>query len=214
MKNIAECRARLRGIFNITVTPFAADGAIDRAGLARSVERVNDLGFDGVLIGGTHGEFPALSTEECRTLPARHGRRGRPRARHALQRWLGRPSSARPHPVRQRPGWPAHGDAALCLRSDGRANRRLLPRHAPLSKTGILAYKAPGIGITLSPGLMERLADVPGVVGIKQGDLSPTAIDQIADGLGGRIRLFCASDLAFLGPCPAAPTWPMFRVRS
>lgn len=74
---------------------------------------------------------------------------------------------------------------------------------APLSKTGILVYNAPGIGITLSPDLLERLADLPGNVGIKQGDLSPAAIDRIANRLGGRIRLFCASDLAFLGPMMA-----------
>ena len=44
---------------------------------------------------------------------------------------------------------------------------------APLSKTGILVYNAPGIGITLSPALLERLAEIPNVVGIKQGDLNP-----------------------------------------
>lgn len=74
---------------------------------------------------------------------------------------------------------------------------------APLSKTGILVYNAPGIGITLSPALLERLAEIPNVVGIKQGDLNPTAIDQIANRLRGRLRLFCASDLAFLGPMMA-----------
>ena len=71
---------------------------------------------------------------------------------------------------------------------------------APLSKTGILVYNAPGIGITLPPALLEQLADIPQVVGIKQGDLNPTVIDQIANRLSGRLRLFCASDLAFLGP--------------
>jgi 4-hydroxy-tetrahydrodipicolinate synthase len=70
----------------------------------------------------------------------------------------------------------------------------------PLSRTGVLVYNAPGIGITLSPSTLEQLAEIPGVVGVKQGDLSPTAIDQIANRLYGRIRLFCASDLAFLGP--------------
>ena len=74
---------------------------------------------------------------------------------------------------------------------------------APLSKTGILVYNAPGIGITLSPALLEQLAEIPNVVGIKQGDLNPTAIDQIANRLRGRLRLFCASDLAFLGPMMA-----------
>jgi 4-hydroxy-tetrahydrodipicolinate synthase len=70
----------------------------------------------------------------------------------------------------------------------------------PHSRTGVLVYNAPGIGITLSPATLEQIADIHGVVGVKQGDLSPTAIDQIANRIGGRIRLFCASDLAFLGP--------------
>ena len=66
-----------------------------------------------------------------------------------------------------------------------------------------MIYNAPGIGITPSADVIERLADLSGVVGIKQGVLTPTIIDQIANRLSGRIRLFCASDLAFLGPMMA-----------
>lgn len=201
MKDRVECRERLRGIFNITVTPFTEQGEIDFAGLAANIERVIDLGYDGVLIGGTYGEFPALSPEERATI-----------FRHVMQVVGDRV------PV------------MLCSAgSDARVVRELttlagdlggLPmvtppfvsevtdtqivnffqQMAPLSKTGILVYNAPGIGITLPPALLEQLADIPQVVGIKQGDLSPTVIDQIANRLSGRLRLFCASDLAFLGP--------------
>jgi 4-hydroxy-tetrahydrodipicolinate synthase len=41
------------------------------------------------------------------------------------------------------------------------------------------------------------------MVGLKQGDLNPTAIDRIAHDLRGRVKTFCASDLAFLGPLMA-----------
>src|SRR5690606_10242056 len=68
---------------------------------------------------------------------------------------------------------------------------------APLSKTGIIIYNAPGIGITLSPALINRLADIDGMVGLKQGDLNPAAIDRIANDMRGRVKTFCASDLAF-----------------
>ncbi len=57
MKDINECRERLRGIFNITVTPFTASGAIDFPALRENIERVIGLGYDGLLIGGTYGEF-------------------------------------------------------------------------------------------------------------------------------------------------------------
>ncbi len=71
------------------------------------------------------------------------------------------------------------------------------------SKNGVVIYNAPGIGITMSPSLIEAVADVPGMLAIKQGDLSPAVIDILANRLRGRIRLFCASDLAFLGPMTA-----------
>ena len=54
--------------------------------------------------------------------------------------------------------------------------------------------------VSTAQDVLEQLAEIQGVVGAKQGDLSPTAIDQIANRIGGRIKLFCASDLAFLGP--------------
>lgn len=201
MRDMSEARERLRGIFNITVTPFSADGSFDFAGLTRSIERVIGLGFDGVLIGGTYGEFPAMSVAERAEL-----------FRRAMD------------VVGERV------PVMLCSAgSDGRVVRELTElaaelggvpmvtppfvsevtdeqivaffrEMAPLSRTGILIYNAPGIGITLSPSLLERLAEIEGIVGLKQGDLSPTAIDQIANRLAGRIRLFCASDLAFLGP--------------
>lgn len=204
MKDIAECRARLGGIFNITVTPFAADGSIDTAGLARSVERVIGLGYDGILIGGTYGEFPAMSTQERADL-FRHvmavvgdrvpvmlcsaGSDARTvRELTALAGDLG--------------GLPMVTPPYVSEVTDGQIVA-FFKDMAPLSKTGILIYNAPGIGITLQPDIIEQLADIEGVVGIKQGDLSVTPIDRIANRLGGRIKLFCASDLAFLGPMMA-----------
>jgi dihydrodipicolinate synthase/N-acetylneuraminate lyase len=201
MKDITECHARLHGLFNITVTPFKDDGAFEYASLASNIERVIGLGFDGILIGGTYGEFPAMSTAERADL---------------FRRVLDIVGDRVP--------------VMLCSAgSDVRVVRELttlagelggLPMVTPpfvsevtdaqivaffrdmvaLSRTGVLVYNAPGIGITLSPSTLEQLAEIPGVVGVKQGDLSPTAIDQIANRLYGRIRLFCASDLAFLGP--------------
>jgi dihydrodipicolinate synthase/N-acetylneuraminate lyase len=201
MKDISECHARLRGLFNITVTPFKADGAFDDVALARNIERVIALGFDGILIGGTYGEFPAMSTDERADLfrrvmdivgdrvPVMLCSAGSDvrvvRALTALAGELGGLPMVTPPFVSE------VTDAQIVA---------FFRDMAPLSRTGVLVYNAPGIGITLSPSTLEQLADVPGVVGVKQGDLSPTAIDQIAGRLGGRIRLFCASDLAFLGP--------------
>ncbi|MEO9337531.1 dihydrodipicolinate synthase family protein [Mesorhizobium sp. SB112] len=204
MKDISETRARLKGIFNITVTPFTANGEVDKAGFARSIERVIGLGYDGILIGGTYGEFPTMSTEERADM-----------FRHAMD------VAGDRVPVML---CSAHSDVRVVedltrLAGDLGGLPMVTPPYvsevtdgqivsffrdmAPLSKTGILVYNAPGIGITLSPSILEQLADIDNVAGVKQGDLTPTAIDQIANRIGGRIRLFCASDLAFLGPMMA-----------
>ncbi|MGL9722997.1 dihydrodipicolinate synthase family protein [Sodalis sp. (in: enterobacteria)] len=201
MKDMTECRERLRGIFNITVTPFTHDGEIDFAGLTANIERVIGLGYDGILIGGTYGEFPALSPEE-RAAIFRHvmdvvndrvpvmlcSAGSDARVVEQLTRLAGDLSGL---PMVTPPFVSEVTDAQIIS---------FFKRMAPLSRTGILVYNAPGIGITLAPPILEQLADIPQVVGIKQGDLNPTAIDQIANRLGGRLRLFCASDLAFLGP--------------
>ena len=204
MKDRTEARERSRGLFNITVTPFGADGAIDEAALTASIERVLAFGYDGLLIGGIYGEFPTLSPAERASLF------------HRVMAVVGDRV-----PV-----------LLCCAASDTRVVRELtglaselggLPMitapyasevtddHlaaffgaiAGLSRTGIMIYNAPGIGITLSPALIERLCDIAGVVALKQGDLAPTTVDLLANRVVGRIRVLAASDLAMLGPLAA-----------
>jgi 4-hydroxy-tetrahydrodipicolinate synthase len=199
-----EAKVRLRGIFNITVTPFAADGGIDVAGLAVNIERLLGMGFDGLLIGGTYGEFPTMTNEERAGLFRR------------IVEIVGRrvpvllcSAHSDPRAVRELTelatglgGIPMVTPPFVSEVTDDQivAFFRAL---APVSREGLVIYNAPGVGITLSARLIERLAELPHVIGLKQGDLTPTVIDELANRLGGRIRLFCASDLAFLGPLSA-----------
>lgn len=204
MKDFNECRERLRGIFNITVTPFDAQGAIDFPALRENIERVIGLGYDGLLIGGTYGEFPVMTVAERRELFTQVMACVGDRIPVMLCS-----ASSDPRDVRELTilasdlgGLPMVTAPFVSEITDAQIIS-YFKEMAPLSKTGILVYNAPGIGITLSPALLDELADIPNVVGIKQGDLNPTAIDQIANRLRGRLRLFCASDLAFLGPMMA-----------
>ena len=200
MRDRSEALARVKGIFNITVTPFTRDGAVDKPAMRESIGRVLDLGYDGLLIGGTYGEFPAMSVAE----------------RADLFRFVADAAGGRV-------------PLLLCTaHSDVRVVRELtelastlggLPMvtapyvsevedtHieaffrdiAPLSRTGIMIYNAPGIGITLSPALIERLAAIDGIVALKQGDLTPGVVDRLASTVAGRIRVLTASDLVFPG---------------
>ena len=201
MKDQDEAKARATGLFNIAVTPFKEDGSIDLNGLSTNVERMLDLGYDGLLIGGTYGEFPAMDTVERAQLFT-----------HVIDVVANRV------PVLL---CTAHSDVRVvseltALAGDLGGLPMLMPPFvsevtdcqivgffealAPLSKTGAMIYNAPGIGITLSVPLIERLCDVKQVVALKQGELNPTTVDQLVGRIGGRIRILAASDLAMLGP--------------
>jgi 4-hydroxy-tetrahydrodipicolinate synthase len=199
-----EQKSRLKGIFSIVVTPFYEDGAFDFAGLAENIERVISLGYDGLLIGGTYGEFPAMSTQERAELFRRSMDAANKRVPVLLcsassdvriaRELTELASSLGGIPMPTPPFVSEITDAQIV------AFFRDIARS---SRTGLVIYNAPGIGITMSPQVIEAVADIPGILGMKQGDLSPATIDILASRLRGKIKLFCASDLAFLGPMAA-----------
>lgn len=55
---------RLRGVYVVLVTPFAADGEVDRAGMRRNVEWLVGQGVHGVIPLGSTGEFASLSDSQ------------------------------------------------------------------------------------------------------------------------------------------------------
>jgi dihydrodipicolinate synthase/N-acetylneuraminate lyase len=203
MKN-DELKSRLKGIFNIVVTPFTADGAFDFKALDENIERMISLGYDGLLIGGTYGEFPVMTTDERAGL-----------FRRAMDAAKGRvpvmlcSASSDVRIVRELTEL-ASSLGGFPMITPPFVSEITEPQIAAFfrdivksSKMGVVIYNAPGIGVTMSPSLIETVADVPGIIAIKQGDLTPSVIDILASKLCGRIRLFCASDLALLGPMAA-----------
>jgi 4-hydroxy-tetrahydrodipicolinate synthase len=62
-------RQNFRGIWAAALTPFTPDLAVDEAGLRRNLRHwADDLGIDGVFIGGKQGEFFSLSIPERKRL--------------------------------------------------------------------------------------------------------------------------------------------------
>jgi 4-hydroxy-tetrahydrodipicolinate synthase len=55
---------RFQGIYTPVITPFRADGGIDRDGWAGMIEHLIAAGVHGLVIGGTTGEVYALSRDE------------------------------------------------------------------------------------------------------------------------------------------------------
>jgi dihydrodipicolinate synthase/N-acetylneuraminate lyase len=204
MEGTDEARERLGGLFNITVTPFKKDGELDVPALVDNIERVIGLGYDGCLIGGIYGEFPVMTARERAEL-----------FQHAVVAVAGRvpvmlcSADADPRTARELTelasalGGAPMVTAPFVSEVTDEQIFDYFRSITPLSRNGIVIYNAPGIGITLSPQLIERLADIPGIVALKQGDLAPTTVDILVNRVSGRIKLFCASDLAFLGPVAA-----------
>ncbi|MES0885248.1 dihydrodipicolinate synthase family protein [Roseibium sp. SCP14] len=201
MQSREESIERIKGLFNITITAFDQNGDVDFKALSENVERVIDLGYDGLLIGGTYGEFATMSADE------------RANVFKAVMEQVGDRV-----PVLL---CSAHSDSRVVFELTKLAGdlgglpmvtapyvsevedyhiHDFFTRVAPLSKTGIMIYNAPGIGITLSPKLICQLAEIDGMVALKQGDLNPTAVDILSGNLHGKIKMLAASDLALLGP--------------
>lgn len=201
LKSAAQARAEIGGLFNIAVTPFGDGGTIDYDAHAENLERIVDQGYDGILVGGQYGEFATMSGPERAELSHRSmdivaGRKpvllGAGGSEPALVSELvsligelgGLPMVTAPYVSEVREAHIVDYFAEI----------------APLSPTGILVYNMPETGHVIPPALLERLADIPGIVGIKQGDLTPAVVDRIAGRLLDRMQIVAASDLHMLGP--------------
>ncbi len=59
---------KFEGVYCVLVTPFKTDESLDEDGLRSHIDRVIENGVDGVIIGGSNGEFASLSEEERKRL--------------------------------------------------------------------------------------------------------------------------------------------------
>lgn len=204
MMTQAQARAALRGIFTIQVTPFNRKGDVDRDSLASAVERAVVHGVDGLLIGGTYGEFATMAPDERANLFRTVMRLVNGRLPVLLcsadsdvrvVRELTRLAS-------ELGGIPMTTPPYVSEVTDDQVVA-FFREIAPLSSRGLVIYNAPGVAATLTPAVIERIAEIEGVIGIKQGELSSTTVDILVGRLKGKIALLCASDLQMLGPLAA-----------
>jgi dihydrodipicolinate synthase/N-acetylneuraminate lyase len=199
-----EARRALGGIFTIQVTPFDARGNLDRQGIDDAIERAVQYHVDGLLIGGTYGEFSSMTSAERATLfrCVMEANKGR------LPVLLGS-SDSDVRIVRELTvlaaelgGIPMTTPPYASEITDAQVVA-FFREVAALSPRGLVIYNAPGVGATLPPAAIEEIASVDGIIGIKQGELSPTTVDVLVGRLRGKIALMCASDLQMLGPLAA-----------
>ena len=158
------------------VTPMRADGAVDHEALAKAVDRVIEAGSAAIVSVGTTGESATLDVDEHtdvirRTIDVAAGR---------VPIIAGTGANSTAEAIHLTAAAKAAGaDAALLVTPYyNKPPQEGLYRHFKAVAEAVdipqILYNVPGrTAVDMLPGTVERLADVPNIVGIKEakGDL-------------------------------------------
>jgi 4-hydroxy-tetrahydrodipicolinate synthase len=170
----------IRGVIPPIVTPVDADECVEEQGLRRVVEHVIAGGVHGILALGSNGEFYGLDREQQEravaiTVEQTNGR---------VPVYMGIGAIATKECVSLARLGEKLGAQAITILPPMflTPNEEELYRHfrriAEATSLPILLYNNPDrVGNNVSVNLMERLADIPNIVGVKDssGDLTLTA---------------------------------------
>ncbi len=154
------------------VTPFTESGAVDFAAVAKIVDNLVEGGVDYILVLGTTGETPTLTTDERKALI----RFVRERVAGRVQLMVGVGGNCTRDIVATLRTWDLSGyDAVLSVNPYyNKPNQEGLYQHfkaiAEASPLPIMLYNIPGrTGVNMAPETIARLAkDCPNILGVKE----------------------------------------------
>ena len=174
-------RTIFKGLGVALVTPFMPNGAIDFAAVAKIVDKLVNGGVDYILVLGTTGETPTLSSDERKALI--RFVRDRVAGRVALMVGIG--GNCTHDVVATIRTWDLRGyDAVLSVNPYyNKPNQEGLYQHfkaiAEASPLPVMLYNIPGrTGVNMAPETIARLAnDCQNIIGVKEasGDLAQMA---------------------------------------
>jgi 4-hydroxy-tetrahydrodipicolinate synthase len=167
---------KITGSIVALVTPMRADGAVDHEALAKAVDRVIEAGSAAIVSVGTTGESATLDVDEHtdvirRTIDVAAGR---------VPIIAGTGANSTAEAIHLTEAAKAAGaDAALLVTPYyNKPPQEGLYRHFKAVAEAVdipqILYNVPGrTAVDMLPGTVERLADVPNIIGIKEakGDL-------------------------------------------
>jgi len=154
------------------VTPFTENGAVDFAAVAKIVDNLVEGGVDYILVLGTTGETPTLTTDERKALI----RFVRERVAGRVRLMAGIGGNCTRDVVATLRTWDLSGyDAILSVNPYyNKPNQEGLYQHfkaiAEASPLPIMLYNIPGrTGVNMTPETIARLAkDCPNILGVKE----------------------------------------------
>jgi 4-hydroxy-tetrahydrodipicolinate synthase len=179
------------------VTPMHEDGSLDLEALGRLVEFHAEAGTDAIIISGTTGESPCLSAEELDTL-----------LRAALEAAAGRlaiiggsGSNATSRTIElTRVVYGAGAAAALVVTPYyNKPTQEGLFRHyravAEAVELPLILYNVPGrTACDLKPETVARLAEVPGIVAVKEAVPGTERVLRLRELCGATLDLLSGDD--------------------
>lgn len=178
----------LRGLFLPLVTPFR-DGELDEASLRRLVRHYAARPLEGLILAGTTGEAATLDEDETERL-VMIAAEALAEAGSPLPLWLGRSGSDTrrgARAVERTASWPVAGYLVTCPAFTRPSQQGLVAHYTALAGSTarpVLAYNIPyRTGVTMSVETLLRLAEVPGMAGVKDCGADPA---QSFDLLRGR----------------------------
>ena len=179
------------------VTPMDERGRIDLEAVDRLVDFHLERGSDGLVVAGTTGESATLGPDETHRLLERV--LSRANGRIAVLAGTGGPATTRV--VQQTRQAAALGvDGALVVTPYyNRPTQAGLEAHyrtiAESTDLPIVLYNVPGrTGVDLQPETVERLAQVPGIVALKEAVGDMVRVDELVARCGDRINILSGDD--------------------
>ena len=176
-------REKFYGLGVALVTPFTENGAIDFAAVAKIVDNIIEGGADYILVLGTTGETPTLTSDERKALI--RFVRDRVDGRVALMVGVG--GNCTRDVVACLRDWDLKGyDAVLSVNPYyNKPNQEGLYQHfkaiAEASPLPVMLYNIPGrTGVNMAPETIARLAnDCQNIIGVKEASGNLVQMEQV-----------------------------------
>jgi 4-hydroxy-tetrahydrodipicolinate synthase len=182
---------QIRGAFTALVTPFTADGAIDKAAFRGLVRRQIGACVNGLVLAASTGESPTLSPEEREWLVATAvevASEKPSRCRIKIVANTGSNDTSATIAMTRRAA-ELGADAAMCVAPYyNKPDQRMLEAHfrtiADDGALPIIVYNVPGrTGVNIEAATTLKLAEHPRIVAVKEASAN---MDQIATVLRDR----------------------------
>ena len=160
-----------KGLYVPLVTPFHADESIDYEGYKKVIDYVIDGGMDGILVGGTTGEYHMMSVEERKELI----KKGCEIAAGRVPVIAGTGMNTAKATI-EMTNYAADCGAEYALvlppyyhQTTEEGIYEFFKEVGEGSKIGIVVYHTPGAtNVEMSPELCRRIAELKGIVAIKE----------------------------------------------